>query len=854
MGLGACPSGTAFRSLAARRLLKGLVHQRTGTQLPRDRKRKRGCAGLSLVCHLLRLALQRIWVSVQPGDTTHAQIVAAGDKGLATSVGGLLSSDYVEIHYENGKPQYSKGGEHCYYHGSIRGVKDSRAALSTCNGLHGMFEDNAFVYMIEPLELIHDEKSTGRPHIIQKTLAGQYSKQMKNLSVESSDQWPFLSELQWLKRRRKRAVNPSRGVFEEMKYLELMIVNDHKTYKKYRSSHAHTNNFAKSVVNLVDSIYKEQLNTRVVLVAVETWTEKDHIDITTNLVQMLHEFSKYRQRIKQHADAVHLISRVTFHYKRSSLSYFGGVCSRTRGVGVNEGTEMLHGDDEEIITSFVHSLKCFPHTFNSEKQYGLPMAVAQVLSQSLAQNLGIQWEPSSRKPSMYTDLLTHVHVCVMHDQLTNTYFPFLRTLRPWEPLPQGPLSENLLLIDGRGFSPWCLSYFLAPFPTSVQHIGHFEVSHSRKFSKCSILEYRDFLQRGGGACLFNRPTKLFEPTECGNGYVEAGEECDCGFHVECYGLCCKKCSLSNGAHCSDGPCCNNTSCLFQPRGYECRDAVNGCDITEYCTGDSGQGRCYSGECKTGTTNVSTSGEQASGSDKFCYEKLNTEGTEKGNCGKDGDRWIQCSKHDVFCGFLLCTNLTRAPRIGQLQGEIIPTSFYHQGRVIDCSGAHVVLDDDTDVGYVEDGTPCGPSMMCLDRKCLQIQALNMSSCPLDSKGKVCSGHGVCSNEATCICDFTWAGTDCSIRDPVRNLHPSKDEGPKVNLATSRLIGAVAGTILALGVIFGGTGWGIDVVGLWLFLVVTGPSATNLIIGSIAGAILVAAIVLGAQDGDLSCQED
>lgn len=57
-------------------------------------------------------------------------------------------------------------------------------------------------------------------------------------------------------------------------------------------------------------IYKEQLNTRVVLVAVETWTEKDHIEITTNPVQMLHEFSKYRQRIKQHADAVHLISYV----------------------------------------------------------------------------------------------------------------------------------------------------------------------------------------------------------------------------------------------------------------------------------------------------------------------------------------------------------------------------------------------------------------------------------------------------------------------------------------------------------------------------------------------------------------
>ncbi|KAB0359504.1 hypothetical protein FD754_003660 [Muntiacus muntjak] len=556
------------------------------------------------------------------------------------------------------------------------------------------------------------------------------------------------------------------------------------SFEDCRSSLAHANNFAKSVVNLVDSvsilvflnlrhrwaflvaqqltnyffkdmtfnsllvsalpsfwpqicfspsIYKEQLNTRVVLVAVETWTERDHIDITTNLVQMLHEFSKYRQRIRQRADAVHLISRVTFHYKRSSLSYFGGVCSHTRGVGVNE--------------------------------YGLPMAVAQVLSQSLAQNLGIQWEPSSRKPKC--DCTESWGGCIMEET---------------------------------------------------------GVSHSRKFSKCSILEYRDFLLRGGGACLFNRPTKLFEPTECGNGYVEAGEECDCGIHVECYGLCCKKCSLSNGAHCSDGPCCNNTSCLFQPRGYECRDAVNGCDITEYCTGDSGQcppnlhkqdgyacnqnqGRCYNGECKTRDNQCQYIwGTKASGSDKFCYEKLNTEGTEKGNCGKDGDRWIQCSKHDVFCGFLLCTNLTRAPRIGQLQGEIIPTSFYHQGRVIDCSGAHVVLDDDTDVGYVEDGTPCGPSMMCLDRKCLQIQALNMSSCPLDSKGKVCSGHGVCSNEATCICDFTWAGTDCSIRDPVRNLHPPKDEGPKGPSATNLIIGSIAGAILVAAIVLGGTGWG------------------------------------------------
>ncbi|XP_053838164.1 disintegrin and metalloproteinase domain-containing protein 23 isoform X6 [Vidua macroura] len=662
------------------------------------------------------------------------QIEAFGSKFILdlTLNNDLLSSNYVEIHYEDGKPKFSKGGEHCYYHGNIRGVKHSKVALSTCNGLHGMFEDSTYLYLIEPMDLTHTAESKSRPHIIQRTYGTQASKQLQDLETDSSSEWPFLSELQWLRRRRrKRAL--SRGVFEEMKYLELMIVNDHKMFKRHRSSTAYTNNFAKSVVNLVDAIYKEQLNTRVVLVAVETWTDRDRINIRPDPLQMLHDFSKYRQHyIKQHADAVHLLSNVTFHYKRSSLSYFGGICSVARGVGVNE--------------------------------YGLPLPMAQELAQSLAQNLGIQWEPAARKPKC--DCTESWGGCIMEE--TGVY-------------------------------------------------------HSRKFSKCSIAEYKEFLLRGGGACLFNRPTKLFEATECGNGYVEAGEECDCGFRMECYADCCKKCSLSNGAHCSDGPCCN-TSCLFFPRGYDCRYAVNECDIAEFCTGDSGQcppnlhkqdgyacdsnqGRCYNGECKTRDNQCKYIwGSKSSGSDKFCYEKLNTEGTTKGNCGKDGDRWIQCSKHDVFCGFLLCTNLTRVPRVGQVQGEIIPNSFYHQGRIVDCSGAHVLLDDDTDLGYVDDGAPCGPQMMCLDKKCLPIQSLNISSCPIGSNGKVCSGHGVCSNEATCICNFSWAGTDCSIDDPVRDTGGKKDEGPKGPSATNLIIGSIAGAILVAAIVLGGTGWG------------------------------------------------
>ncbi|RXM32116.1 Disintegrin and metalloproteinase domain-containing protein 23 [Acipenser ruthenus] len=492
----------------------------------------------------------------------------------------LLSSDYVEIHYEKGKPVLSKGGEHCYYHGQIRGNDMSNVAVSTCNGLHGMFDDGTHTYLIEPLQQIHPQ------------------------------------------------------------------------YKRHKTRQ-HTNNFAKSVVNLVDAVFKEQLHTRVVLVGVEIWTDRDQIPVGEKPMEMLRDFSKYRQHsIRQRADAVHLFSNVTFHYARSSIAYFGGICSASRGVGVNE---------------------------------------------------------------------------------------------------------------------------------------------------------------------------LFEATECGNGYVEPGEECDCGVRVECYGDCCKKCSLSNGAHCSDGPCCNNT-CLFYPRGYDCRYAVNDCDITEMCPGDSGQcppnlhkqdgyhcnsnqGRCYNGECKTRDNQCRYIwGAKAGGSDKFCYEKLNTEGTEKGNCGRDGDKWIQCNKHDVFCGYLLCTSIGRIPRVGFIKGDVTPASFNHQGRLVDCSGGHVLLDDETDLGYVEDGTPCGPSMMCLDRKCLPIPSLNMSACPSGSNGPVCSGHGVCNNEATCTCDPTWAGTDCSIYDPVKEPPPNPDDGPKGPSATNLIIGSIAGAILVAAIVLGGTGWG------------------------------------------------
>lgn len=50
------------------------------------------------------------------------------------------------------------------------------------------------------------------------------------------------------------------------------------------------------------------------------------------------------------------------------------------------------------------------------------------------------------------------------------------------------------------------------------------------FSTCSKKDLAASLEKGVGMCLDNMPEVkvLYGGQKCGNGYVEEGEECDCG--------------------------------------------------------------------------------------------------------------------------------------------------------------------------------------------------------------------------------------------------------------------------------------------------------------------------------------
>uniref|UniRef100_A0A8C6LNT9 ADAM metallopeptidase domain 11 n=1 Tax=Nothobranchius furzeri TaxID=105023 RepID=A0A8C6LNT9_NOTFU len=607
-----------------------------------------------------------------------------GEMLAATSCNWFLSEPQVLLHNFHDKEyvfsMFPQGGEHCYYQGRLRGLAESWAAVSTCHGLCSSSSDNR-------------PNQTGGHH-----LTGG------------------------LRRSKRFARKPS--VQAETKYIELMVVNDYDLVSESFF-------VCFSAGACAPQIFQEQLNTRIVLVAMETWTSENMVPVVEDPLVTLQNFMKYRKgSIKEQSDIIHLFSGRTFHSGRSGTAYTGGVCSQTRGGGIND--------------------------------YGSVGAMAITLCQSLGQNIGMRWNNARtsagdcRCPDAWVG-------CIMED--TGFYLP-------------------------------------------------------RKFSRCSVDEYNQFLLQGGGSCLFNKPSKLLDPPECGNGFVEPGEECDCGSLVECArngGACCKKCTLTHDAMCSNGLCCSG--CKYELRGVVCREAVNDCDIPETCTGDSSQcphnvhkldgymcdnsqGRCYSGRCRThdgqckGLWGFSSA-------DRFCYEKLNAEGTEKGNCGRDpeGKGWQQCNKPDVLCGFLFCANITAKPKFGDLQGEVTSFTLYHQNKYLDCRGGHALLEDGSDMGYVEDGTPCGPNMMCLERRCLPVTAFNLSTCSGSTLGHICSDHGTCSNEVKCICDRDYTGKDCSVYDPIPE--PTVATGPS---GTNIIIGSIAGAILLAAIVLGGTGWG------------------------------------------------
>ncbi|XP_026992905.1 disintegrin and metalloproteinase domain-containing protein 10 [Tachysurus fulvidraco] len=115
--------------------------------------------------------------------------------------------------------------------------------------------------------------------------------------------------------------------------------------------------------------------------------------------------------------------------------------------------------------------------------------------------------------------------------------------------------------------------------------------NNNKFSICSIRNISQVLDKKRQQCFVESGQPI-----CGNGMVEAGEQCDCGYSDQCKDTCCysanepdgKKCTLKPGAKCSpsQGPCCT-AQCDFKGRDEKCRTESD-CSYQGMCSGTTAQ--------------------------------------------------------------------------------------------------------------------------------------------------------------------------------------------------------------------------------------------------------------------------
>lgn len=311
------------------------------------------------------------------------------------------------------------------------------------------------------------------------------------------------------------------------------------------------------------------------------------------------------------------------------------------------------------------------------------------------------------------------------------------------------------------------------------------------WSSCSYEYLALSFERSMDYCLRNKPKSLFDSPVCGNGFVEPGEQCDCGLPDYCTNTCCNAstCMLYPNATCATGHCCDLETCRPRLAGVECRSSVHECDLPEFCTGDSeycpddafkangheclnGEAFCHSGMCRThGEQCKLLWGPTGQSSDDRCY-MMNTQGSHNGNCGYNwvNETYYKCSNENIKCGMLHCMHLNERLEFGMESVSKMSHSFLKSKKgVIPCRVALVDMGlDMVDPGLAPDGAKCGPGKMCVNQRCMPVAALKLASCN-------CHGNGVCNNNGHCHCDIGFAPPDCLYP----GLGGSEDSGPASN---------------------------------------------------------------------------
>ncbi|XP_029485152.1 zinc metalloproteinase-disintegrin-like 4a isoform X1 [Oncorhynchus nerka] len=201
----------------------------------------------------------------------------------------LIGRHYAETHYsEDGRrvttfPNYE---DHCYYHGHIQGIEDSSVSVGICSGISGFVRAEQKVYLVEPLGDSADGEHAlyRQEHLRANNTSCGHS---NDSTVYDHDQGPAPRLLGLFKSKGWK----SKPISGPQRFVEMYLVADYAEYKQFGSK---TRGRMLEIANHVDKLYRP-LNIRVMLVGLEIWTTRDHIDVTISPENTLNGFLQWRQ-------------------------------------------------------------------------------------------------------------------------------------------------------------------------------------------------------------------------------------------------------------------------------------------------------------------------------------------------------------------------------------------------------------------------------------------------------------------------------------------------------------------------------------------------------------------------------
>ncbi|XP_037672794.1 disintegrin and metalloproteinase domain-containing protein 1a-like [Choloepus didactylus] len=264
----------------------------------------------------------------------------------------------------------------CHYEGYIEGVPGSFVSVNTCSGLKGILIKEEKYYSVEPMN-----SSRRFEHVLYTTA----QQAQVSCSITSEESQGVSSNLQQGSKKPGKAQTLS-YLWSHTKYVEMFVVVNSQRFQMWGSNINETIQGVMDIIALANS-FTRAINTEVVLVGMEIWTEGDLTEVTVDLEAALSNFNSWRQkkflnRVKY--DVAHMI---VGHHPRENMgqAFLGGACSS----GFAAAVESFHHKDVLLF--------------------------AALMVHELGHNLGIQHDHLAC-------ICKDKHFCLMHQNITKESF------------------------------------------------------------------------------------------------------------------------------------------------------------------------------------------------------------------------------------------------------------------------------------------------------------------------------------------------------------------------------------------------------------------------------------------------